>query len=443
MVPETISVTTSIPSSAAGSHEGAPPLGVGSLVSLALVSSRLHPNDIPAVVAEEAARLGAGGLLIYLCDLEQRLLVPFLPPGADPLEPLSIDGTVAGRAYRTQHRVVLTGDQAGAGLGGVGTTVWVPLLDSSARIGVIAVRVDAGVELDDEFLRQLDAISSLTAEIIANKAHYGDVIARTRRTQEVSLAAEMRWSMLPPLTFTGRNLTISGVVEPAYDIAGDTFDYAVNADSAHVAIIDAVGHGLEAARIANLAVSAYRHSRRRDLGPVETYQTMDRILVDQFGQEKFATAQLATLTLETGELCWLNAGHPAPMLIRNGHPSDLVSEICLPIGLAQSHGDGEPVLTQTDLEPGDLVLFFTDGVSEARSIDGEEFGRSRLGDLIVRAAAANYDAPETMRLLGHAILAHQLGVLQDDATLLVLAWDGPPGHPRPTTNGRAAATIRS
>lgn len=405
---------------------GASDLWGGSLAPLALVSSRLHPNDIPAVVAEEAARLGAGGLLIYLSDLEQRLLVPFQPPGAEPLEPLSIDGTVAGRAYRTQRRVLLE-SRAGAGLRGTGTTVWLPLLDSSARIGVISVSVEAGVELDEPFLRQLDAISSLTAEIIANKADYGDVIARTRRTQEVSLAAEMRWSMLPPLTFTGRNLTIAGVVEPAYEIAGDTFDYAVNGDSAHVAIIDAVGHGLEAARIANLAVSAYRHSRRRDLGLLETYRKMDRTLAEEFGQDKFATAQLATLTLVTGELCWLNAGHPAPMLIRDGHHSDLISEICLPIGLASAHDGLDPHLAQTCLEPGDLVLFFTDGVSEARSIDGEEFGRDRLGELIVRVAGADQDPPETMRLLGHAVLAHQLGVLQDDATLLVLAWDGPPG----------------
>lgn len=396
-----------------------------SLTSLALVSSRLHPDDVPAVVAVEASRLGADELLIYLCDMEQRLLVPFAPEGLEPLEPLAIDGTVAGRAYRTQRRVIIQDEAPPFGDGRAGATVWLPLLDSSARLGVISVRVDARLEGDEEFLRQLDAISSLTAEVIANKAGYGDVIVRKRRIQEMSLAAEMRWSMLPPLTFTGRNLTISGVVEPAYEIAGDTFDYAVNGDSAHVAIIDAMGHGLEAARMANLAVSAYRHSRRRDLGLVETYRAMDEILADQFGQEKYATAQLATLTLSSGELWWLNAGHPAPMLIRNGHSIDLHSEICVPIGLAPSDSGVESQPTRTCLEPGDLVLFFSDGVSEARSIEGEEFGRERLADLAVRAAGTNQDPPEMMRLLGHAVLAHQLGVLQDDATLLVLAWTGP------------------
>ena len=424
--------------SVARSCAGAPSGSFDPLTWLALVSGGLHPDDIPAVAAEAAVGLGIDRLLIYLSDLEQRLLVPLRAPGLEPLEPLTIDGTLAGRVYRTQRRVVSSGG-AGAGAESAGPTVWLPLLDSSERVGVISACIRAGVELDEELLRQLDAISSLTAEIIANKADYGDIIARTRRIREISLAAELRWAMLPPLTFTGRNVTISGVVEPAYEIAGDSFDYAVNGDLAHVAIIDAVGHGLEAARIANLAVITYRHSRRRDLEPVESYLAMDRVVAEQFGEEKFATALLATLTLSTGELRWLNAGHPAPMLIRNGHRIDLVSEICLPIRLAQSYGGIEPQAAVTMLEPGDVVLFFTDGVSEARSVDGEEFGRDRLGDLIVRMVGAGQEHPETMRLLGHAVLAHQLGVLQDDATLLLLAWEGP-SHP---TTGSPAALSNS
>ncbi len=407
----------------------AAPPGDDALTSLVLASTRLHPDDIPQVVANEAAKLGVTELVIYLSDMEQRLLVPLQPPGAEPLAPLAIDGTVAGRAYRTQRPVV----SAGGGPAGGGTTMWLPLMDSAERIGVISASLAA--EPEPLLFTQLTALGDLTGEIIANKACYGDVITKTRRTQEMTLAAEMRWTMLPPLTFTGRNLTISGIVEPAYEIAGDTFDYAVNGDIAHLVIIDAVGHGLEAARIANLAVSAYRHGRRWDLGSVETYRAMDEILADQFGQEKFATAQLATLTLSTGQLCWLNAGHPAPMVIRGGHRLDLVADVCLPVGLSDSHDGEDPKLAEAWLEPDDIVLFFSDGVVEARSVEGEEFGRDRLGDMIIRALASGQEPAETMRLLGHAILAHQLGVLQDDATLLILAWHGPSVERKPVDPG--------
>ncbi len=396
--------------------------------SLALSSSRLHPDDIPLLVANEAAKLGSADTTIYLSDMEQRLLVPLQAPGARPADPMSIDGTIAGRAYRTQRPVTVAGATTAEGSNGAGATAWLPLLDSAERIGAVSYALDE--EPDGQLLGQLAAFSNLVGELIANKADYGDSITRTRRIQDMTLAAEMRWSLLPPLTFTGRNLTISGIVEPAYEIAGDTFDYAVNDNTAHVVIIDAVGHGLEAARIADLAVSAYRHGRRRDLGPVETYREMDQILSQQFGHEKFATAQLATLDIANGQLCWLNAGHPPPMVIRRGHRIDLVAEVSLPIGLSHSHDGGDPKMAATALEPDDVVLFFSDGVVEARSVEGEEFGRDRLGDMTVRALAAGQEPAETMRLLGHAILAHQLGVLQDDATLLILTWHGPPAERR-------------
>ncbi|HEV2809295.1 MAG TPA: PP2C family protein-serine/threonine phosphatase [Acidimicrobiales bacterium] len=77
------------------------------------------------------------------------------------------------------------------------------------------------------------------------------------------------------------------------------------------------------------------------------------------------------------------------------------------------------------LEPGDRVLFFTDGVVEARSADGEFFGVERLVDMVARTSAAATPAPETMRRLLHAIVDHQAGELQDDATIVVVEWRRP------------------
>jgi serine phosphatase RsbU (regulator of sigma subunit) len=171
-----------------------------------------------------------------------------------------------------------------------------------------------------------------------------------------------------------------------------------------------------------MAVSAYRNGRRRGGDLVEIYRSMDAGIVEEFGAEAFATAQLATLDLCTGRVCWLNAGHPQPMVIRRGHGIDLASETWLPVGLEGP----DATLTETSLEPGDIVLFFTDGITEARSLNGREFGRERLADFVVRAAASGQSPAETVRLLSLAVLAYQDEVLQDDATLLLLAWDGPP-----------------
>jgi hypothetical protein len=392
----------------------------GALSRLSLASTQLHPDDLPTAVAREAAALGASDIALYLVDMEQRVLVPFLAPGAPPADRLAVDGTVAGRAYRTEQPVLVP---EGEGGGDGTTTVWLPLLDSAERFGAVRVVVDGPI--GEDALAGWMAFVNLVGELIANKSCYGDVIVKLRRVREMSMSAELRWATVPPLTFTSPRASISGLLEPAYDVAGDTFDYAVNADTAHVAIIDAVGHGLEAARIATLAVGAYRHSRRADRGLLDKYCAMDEAIANQFGIEKFATAQLAHLTLSTGELQWLNAGHPAPMVCRNGGRIDLEADPCLPVGLS-FHLDAEPRVVVTPLEPGDKVLFFTDGVIEARSPVGEQFGRDRLADLFLRAVAAGQTPAETLRLLAHAVLDHQAGVLQDDATLVLLVWNGPP-----------------
>ncbi len=238
----------------------------------------------------------------------------------------------------------------------------------------------------------------------------------------MELAAELRWEFLPPLSFTGPRVAIAGILQPAYEVAGDAFDYALNGDVAHVAIVDAMGHGMEASRMANLALGAYRHSRRQGLDMVTTYSAIDRVLAEQFGAERFVTGLLASLHCGTGELSWLIAGHPHPLVLRGAKMvGELSTDPALPFGL----GGAVAVPAVTSLEPGDRVLFFTDGVVEARSETGEVFGKERLADLLVRASADANSAAETMRRLVHAVLAYQGSSLKDDATLVLLEWRRP------------------
>ncbi|HVE94106.1 MAG TPA: PP2C family protein-serine/threonine phosphatase [Acidimicrobiales bacterium] len=388
------------------------------LRELSLASTFLHPDDLAATVVDIAARNGLEDFVIYLADIEQITLTALRSPGLAVVDALSIDESEGGHAYRSERPVVPDGPGAPDGAG----RIWLPLLDSSERIGVTTCVVS---DRSHETIAHCLAFSNLVGELVANKQAYGDVIIRTRRTREMTLAAEMRWSMLPPLTYSGHNVTITGLLEPAYRIAGDTFDYAINGDTVHLTVLDAVGHQLEAARIANLAVGSYRYCRRRDCTLLETYADMDATINSQFGVEKFCAAQLAQLTLSTGKLEWLNAGIPPAVLIRDGQGIDLVSEVALPAGLA-SMTPGAPSVAETTLEPGDLVLFATDGITEARDPDGTQFGRHRLVDFAQRTASTGGTGPEILRQLGHAVLAHQRGVLQDDATLVLLAWHGPP-----------------
>jgi hypothetical protein len=118
-------------------------------------------------------------------------------------------------------------------------------------------------------------------------------------------------------------VVITGGLEPAYDIGGDSVDYAVNGAAADLLVLDAVGHGLPAAVLAGVAIRAYRHARRNAADLPEIAAEVNAAIAAQFGHSLFATALLARLDLDTGRLRWINAGHPEPLIVRGSavvHP---------------------------------------------------------------------------------------------------------------------------
>ena len=367
----------------------------------------LAPSEIASVIEGLGQAMGASEVTAYLVDHAQQVLA-VLPGSAAGPEELDVDGTVAGRAFQTELIV------HGAPVDGQ-TTFWVPIKDASDRLGVLK----AVASEEEATSRRLSALASIIAAMVTGRRQYGDDILLARRRKPMTLAAEMRWSMLPPLTYEGPGVSVAGVLEPAYEIAGDTFDYGVNGDVVHLAILDAMGHGLEASLMASLAVSSYRHSRRSGLDLDDMVSAMDVAISSQFPEGRFVTAQLAMLDIDTGHLRYLSAGHPAAMLVRNGRViGDLTAEPGPPVGL----GLQRPAILTASLEPGDRLLFLSDGAIEARSPQGELFGRDRLGGLLERAVASGLPSAEVMRRLMHAMLDHQQGKLQDDATLVLLEW---------------------
>lgn len=380
----------------------------------------MSPDELPVVVADGAAKLGASSAVLYLIDHEQQLLTPILHGLTEIREVLTVEGTVGGRAFRlVEVQDVEASDESGAI-----RRLWLPLLDGVERLGVVEYLVP-GEPLDADHLRAFGQLAHLAAELVLSNSKYSDLFHWTRRRQPMTLPAEMQYALLPPLTFGTERVIISGLLAPAYEVGGDAFDYALNGHIAHVAIFDAVGHGLHASLLTTLAVSAYRNSRRAGLPLVETAHVIDTTLLEGFGPERYVTALLGQLDVDTGRYRWLNAGHPDPMLLRDGR---LVKELScqpgLPLGMGDLAGPHGPqyVVCEEQLQPGDRLLLVTDGVDEARAEDGSFFGRDRLAEFAARELASGLPTPEVMRRLQAAILRHQVGKLQDDATTLFVEW---------------------
>jgi hypothetical protein len=395
--------------------------GIEALGRLLRQSHHARPDDLPQMAMRAAPLVGATAMIIYLVDHRQRELLPLLAGDAPPREPFMIDGTLAGRAFSTVSACV-----SDSGTGPV--RLWVPLINGAERLGILEV-VLAG-PADEPVVEDCATVAALLAELVVTRDLYSDTIERLRRREPMRLAAEMLRAQLPPLTFSTGHLMISGVLEPCYDVGGDAFDYAINGDIAHLALFDAVGHGsaggMRAVVLASLALAAYRNARRAALDLIGTYHHIDRAVQDH-DRRGLITAVLAELDQRTGVLRVISAGHPGGVVIRRGKAVKILpTPTALPVTLGHHR---PPVVIEEALEPGDHVLLYTDGITEARSTDGEPFGIDRLVDFTVKAIADQLPLPETSRRLVHAILDHQDDCLQDDATVLLARWISPaPDH---------------
>lgn len=381
------------------------------------------PYELADLIDRCARKLGARSAVAYLSDMQQQILVPFVSrsgPGDDnQLIGLSVDSTLAGRAFQTFELHI---QDAGA----EGARVWLPMLLGTDRLGVLGVVVEEAATLDQEggkFAAMLSRLAAAAAALLASKSAYGDTLVRLRRRAEMGLAAEMQCLLLPPLTFASRPVTVAAALEPCYYVAGDTIDYSVDAGRTRVAMFDGMGHGLQSAQCAVLTVAAYRNARRCGRTLTETMEAIDATLYEGLAGEVFSTGVLLELDTDTGRLQWANAGHPEPLLMRAGKLiKSLQVEPRSPLGLGYLGGSDSPAIGYEQLEPGDRILLFTDGVVEARSPDGEFFGVERLADLVIRHLAGGLSAPETIRRVVRELLDHQQDQLSDDASLLLLEW---------------------
>jgi serine phosphatase RsbU (regulator of sigma subunit) len=381
------------------------------LAWLLQTSHDLPPPDLAGAVSEAMAEMGASASCVYLADHDQHFLHPFGPYAADR-ERLDVDGTTGGHAFVLETRLVVDTDD--------GARLWLPLIDGTARIGVVVVEL-ADPLPDDSVVSGLERLASLAAELFVSKGHYTDAFEVVRRRKPMALQAELQRSILPPVALVTPQVAVAGMLLPAYEVAGDSFDYALNADHLDVAVIDSVGHDLHSSLISHVVQGSLRNSRRNGVDLVGAYAEADEALLRVFTDLRFATAAFGQLELATGQFRWVSAGHPPPLLVRGLKVvGDVATVPAMPLGL----GGAPPVVNEVVLEPGDSVLLFTDGVIEGRASGGERFGVDRLADLLGRVLLADLPPAEMVRRVATAVLEHSAQELTDDTTLLFVRYAG-------------------
>jgi sigma-B regulation protein RsbU (phosphoserine phosphatase) len=288
------------------------------------------------------------------------------------------------------------------------------------RIGVLYLDSrEKGTLTSRATLAALDTLATEAAVAIENARLYRDSMEKARIEQELRIASQIQQSLLPQGRKRGAFFDAMGASVPCRAIGGDFFDYLDLADGRFgFALGDVAGKGPPAALLTAVLQGIFAAHTFVAVEPKETVARVNMALIHRSIESRFATIFFGVLDLQ-GRLTYCNAGHNAPLLIgRNGVRR--LEEGGLIVGMFE-HASYEQETVQ--LDPGDIVVVFSDGVSEALSAAGEEFGDQRLQSVVSGHLQDSPDA--TLEAMLDAVRAFTKGAVQnDDVTALVVRYTG-------------------
>lgn len=296
----------------------------------------------------------------------------------------------------------------------------------------------------------LMSVAGQLAFVIENAKLIERIVVEEQLRRELLLAAEVQQGLFPSQPPPSAHLELSGFCEPARGIGGDYYDFiSLGNGRTGIAIADVAGKGISAALVMSNVQAALRSQIISDsaavkgpASPAELVSNINRLLCQSIGSATYVTFFYAQFDEQTREITYVNAGHNPPLLYRRSHAVEAASTPSAQTTALTSTAarrdtangclklsTGGPVVGffehcryeqgRVQLQSGDLLIAYTDGLTEALNINGEEFGEQRLEETVKTAAGG--DALEMRARLIESIKAWCAGTPQhDDLTFIVL-----------------------
>ncbi|MEO5618720.1 MAG: GAF domain-containing SpoIIE family protein phosphatase, partial [Candidatus Eisenbacteria bacterium] len=383
-------------------------------MSTAVAEARRAPA-LMRVAAEEAQQaLSSRTIVVFGWHADSRTLAAAETIGLSDERRrtlrLALDAAVLGAlTFSTSLETrALTGP-----LGGLARHADAELLVPALHRGELRAVLAVGGKLSDEELSEADRefLVALAAQLASGLAG----IEAGARDRELDEARDIQAGLLPRELPRVTGYDLAAHWQPAREVAGDLYDAYPVGDRVALCVADVTGKGMPAALLMSSLQATVRGVAAQGLSPAALGERVNRVISAQITPGRFITMFFATLDPASGVVTYVNAGHNPPMLLRAGGKLELLDAGGLLLGIMP---EATYVEAQVTLHPGDRLLLFTDGITEAADTTQDLFGEARL-ETVLRAGAAD-DAAGLQRRVLEEVSAFCQGDFQDDATLIVV-----------------------
>ena len=263
----------------------------------------------------------------------------------------------------------------------------------------------------------LDALAADAASILDNARLVVRERERQRMEEQINIARDIQQALLPRNFPDHPHLAVAGCNYPCLSVGGDYFDvFPLDNNRTAFLIADVSGKGLGAALLTTMLQGALS-AMTMGTDPARVFTHVNRFLCDHAEVGRYATMFFGILD-DDGHLEFINAGHPSPFLLRHGVAQEPFSEGSYPVGLVP---EAEYAVARLKLEPGDTIVLFSDGVTEAMDPDEELFGVPRLREVLTGQTQCPLD--QLQKCVLEAVENFARGASQaDDLTLLIVRY---------------------
>ena len=287
---------------------------------------------------------------------------------------------------------------------------------TSAEVAVEAIHKGVGDFVQKPWKND-ELLATLQTQITRGQARRQAQRLEAETEQALEEARQIQQGLLPTEIPQIPGYEISGAWKPARLVGGDYFDVLdFGQDRMGLCIADVAGKGMPAALLMSNLQAAIRSLATESERPEELCARLNQLVCSNTAPDKFITLFYGLVDAPNRKLVYSNAGHNSPILLRRDGSSSRLPEGGAALGIFPEwrYEAGE-----VQLYAGDLLVLFTDGVTEAMTSQGEEFGEERL--LALMTAGPELGAAELQQKILQAVTEFSAGDLQDDATLIVVA----------------------